>query len=422
LRLIIDVLKVILDELYGLAVEQVSDALHPEAITSRVDDFTAAISSVKIVGQYRVQERKGEQIERATGATAELKIYQGDSGISGGAMSSASNSSIRESQTEIVGESRIHIEFGRIQVSLRSLLAVLGNPKIWVLIDEWSEIPIELQPYLADLLRRTLLPIDNFVVKIAAIEHRTRFSIPKADREYLGLELGADISADLNLDDFLVFENDQNKSVSFFRNLLFRHYQATAAGAEIANSRELVRAVFTQSPVFEEFVRAVEGVPRDALNLATKTATRSFGKPVAMNDVRIAARDWYQNDKASIILADEKLGNILRFIVDTVIGERRARAFLFPSHVRNVYIESLFDARLLHILKKNISSHDEPGERFDVFKIDYGCYVDLINTQKAPQGLFEVNEQAFVEVPVDDYRSIRRAILRPEDLQRALDG
>ena len=75
-----------------------------------------------------------------------------------------------------------------------------------------------------------------------------------------------------------------------------------------------------------------------------------------------------------------------------------------------------FDARLLHIRKKNISSKDEPGVRYDAYKIDYGCYVELWNTARMPQGLFETEEEGFVEVPRDDYRSIRGAILRPADL------
>jgi hypothetical protein len=82
---------------------------------------------------------------------------------------------------------------------------------------------------------------------------------------------------------------------------------------------------------------------------------------------------------------------------------------------RNERIEQLFDARLLHILRKNVSSHDQPGIRYDVYKIDYGCYVELANTTKMPQGLFEEDDDmGYVEVPRDDYRSIRRAILRLE--------
>jgi hypothetical protein len=71
------------------------------------------------------------------------------------------------------------------------------------------------------------------------------------------------------------------------------------------------------------------------------------------------------------------------------------------------------------VLKKNISSRDEPGVRYDVYKIDYGCYVDLVNTSQAPRGLFET-EDGFIEVPRDDYRSIRRAILKPEALNGAV--
>ena len=139
-----------------------------------------------------------------------------------------------------------------------------------------------------------------------------------------------------------------------------------------------------------------------------------------MDDVRRGARDWYQQDKATVVRGSTALEKILGHLIDVVIGQRRARAFLFPSNTRNEAIERLFDARVLHLLKKNISSHDEPGQRYDVFKIDYGCYVDLINTAKSPEGLFEADEK-FVEVPADDYRSIRRAILRPEDIPALVD-
>jgi hypothetical protein len=54
--------------------------------------------------------------------------------------------------------------------------------------------------------------------------------------------------------------------------------------------------------------------------------------------------------------------------------------------------------------------------RYDVFKLDYGCYVDLITTVKAPLGLLPAdtengNDATYLDVPPDDYRSIRRAIL-----------
>jgi hypothetical protein len=78
-------------------------------------------------------------------------------------------------------------------------------------------------------------------------------------------------------------------------------------------------------------------------------------------------------------------------------------------------ISALYDQRVLHVLKKSVASYVEAGVRFDVYGLDYGCYVELTTTQRAPEGLFEVEEEDgtvhYVEVPQDDYRSIRRAIL-----------
>ncbi len=84
---------------------------------------------------------------------------------------------------------------------------------------------------------------------------------------------------------------------------------------------------------------------------------------------------------------------------------------MFKRGVANELVDSLFDARVLHLLKRNVSAHDQPGERYDVYKIDYGCYVDLLATTKAPQGLIATDDGGFIDVPPDDYRAIRRAIL-----------
>jgi hypothetical protein len=144
---------------------------------------------------------------------------------------------------------------------------------------------------------------------------------------------------------------------------------------------------------------------------------RSYGRLISVDDVRKAAREWYQQDKMSVTKSNPALAGVLSYVIDEVIGQRKTRAFLFPSNTNDVRIDQLYDARLLHLLKKSISSNVEPGKRYDVFKIDYGCYVDLINTSRAPGGLFQGDGDMFInEVPPDDYRSIRRAILRPEDI------
>ncbi|WP_454737191.1 hypothetical protein [Cupriavidus necator] len=60
----------------------------------------------------------------------------------------------------------------------------------------------------------------------------------------------------------------------------------------------------------------------------------------------------------------------------------------------------------------------EPSKRYQVYGIDYGCYVDLINTAKAPQGLLDLGtaEPEIADVvPKTDFRSIRPCILNLPD-------
>ena len=52
----------------------------------------------------------------------------------------------------------IHMDFSSAQSTLAGFISVLGINRLWLLFDEWSEVPIDLQPYLVDLVRRTILP------------------------------------------------------------------------------------------------------------------------------------------------------------------------------------------------------------------------------------------------------------------------
>lgn len=136
-----------------------------------------------------------------------------------------------------------------------------------------------------------------------------------------------------------------------------------------------------------------------------------------MGSLRKASKTWYEQDKEKAVSANIKALSLLHWIIDNVIAHRRARAFLLKSAVNSPLIDNLFDSRVLHLLKKNISAHDQPGVRYNVFKIDYGCYVDLLSTDRSPLGLIVADDGSAVEVPPDDYRAIRRAILDLEEFE-----
>jgi len=61
-----------------------------------------------------------------------------------------------------------------------------------------------------------------------------------------------------------------------------------------------------------------------------------------------------------------------------------------------------------------MSSAHRAGERFIVYKLDYGCYADLVNTNKSTTGMLLAgvdDVQVDFDVPDDDGRSYRRAVL-----------
>jgi len=396
-----------------------------------LDALAEAITQVRVHGEVE-KEATSTSSDKAVEKSG-LNLGVKPAGIVAGVSSSSHREEIsaKALSEKRRGKESLYVNFGSTGAAFRRVAALLRGRHLWVLLDEWSSVPVVLQPYLADLLRRSVFPITGITVKLAAIEQRSEFQIRSDQGDYLGLEVGADASADISLDDFMVFENDEDRAKSFFRNLIARHALAVASGTELeagipSDAAELVRVAFTEKRAFEEFVRAAEGVPRDAINILALAAQRALAEPISVQHVRVAAKNWFQRDKDKSISSNAKARDLLHWINDTVIGQRRARAFLLRSDAGDELIDALYDARVLHVLKRSVSTHDQPGVRYAVYKIDYGCYVDLIATARAPQGLLpfdaEDGKAGFVDVPPDDYRSIRRAILSLETFYRRTGG
>jgi hypothetical protein len=108
----------------------------------------------------------------------------------------------------------------------------------------------------------------------------------------------------------------------------------------------------------------------------------SYGRPISVTDVGKAAREWYQQDKMSVTKSAPELAEILSFIIDEVINRRKTRAFIFPSGINDPRIDQLYDARLLHLLKKSISSNTGPGKRYDVYRSTMDATLISLRLQK----------------------------------------
>lgn len=317
------------------------------------------------------------------------------------------------------------IVFPAVSSRLKSILTLCGT-QVFVLVDEWSSLPTDVQPYLAEFFKRAFLPLPEVTVKIASLEHRSAFRVSTGDG-FLGFELGADISAGIDIDDYYVFDRNPDRITEAFGDMLIRHIRNELPPGYldgqlgIRDAQELGSKLFTERAVFEELVRASEGVARDLINIfstAYFSAHRKGREKIERVAVLEGARQWFEQDKDSNL--DDHLRSVLRKITDEVIGKRRARSFLLPRELGDhPVVQKLFDLRVLHLVQRGYADKDKPGVRYNIYALDYGTYVDLMNTSKRPDmdfALSETNPGEDFIVPFDDKRSIRRIILTKDIL------
>ena len=408
-RLLLDVLQTTYDELVEQAFALDGNAPEGEdLLLSRLDAFGDSLGKVEIVGE--AEQRESASADSLRGSEIGLETPPL------GAFARVHEGQRLAAERELVmrGVARHRVHFGSVGSSLRKLVPVLPGKRLWLIMDEWSHVPMHLQPLLADLIRHCLLPVPGVTVKFAAIETRTAFKLDQGDGQYLGIELGADVTADIDLDEFMVFSSGGDSATDFFAQLFYRHVQAAAQNdsLELNSPDDFVKAAFAGQGAFQDLVRAAEGVPRDGINVLSKAAMQAAESHITLRNVRDAARNWYLTDKQAFLRTRPAERDFLHWIIDHVIGKRGIRGFLLRQGAESHLIDRLYDARLIHLIKRSIGAKDQAGVRFDAYAVDFGCYVDLLATRGAgPRGLLQAEEGDEPAVPDDDLELIRGAIL-----------
>lgn len=392
----------LLNRLSELITEPVSTYL-PQAQTVReaVKDHDASALSLNLGGQL------------ALAATLEFQNQQNRE---------------NETTTSFAVRSEDKVIFPALSSSLKTILQGCGS-QMYLLVDEWSSLPIDVQPYLAEFFKRGFLPLPEVVVKIASLEYKSAFSLHTDKGSLIGFEVGADISAAIDIDDYYVYDRNPTRITEAFADMLFKHVQTelpegylARKGIEVTNGSEFTRKLFSDQTTFQELVRSSEGVARDLINIfnhAYFSANRKGKEKIDKISVTEAARLWYEQDKLRNL--DPQLLELLQRVIEDVIGQKRARSFLLAREFGNhQLIQKLFDLRVLHVVQRGYADKDKPGVRYDIYTLDYGTYVDLMNTSKKPDAGFidggTCSDEDFI-VPFDDKRSIRRIILDPDILK-----
>lgn len=405
-QLLVDTLEAIHEELLSLAFgREIGDQ---DALILALDALAETATAVKVIGEVEQETKVGDSAESSTGVDLTM--------TPNAKMSAARRkSATTESRLRRTGIERHHVVFGPLSRALKSIANALNPARLWLLLDEWSSVPLDLQPLLADLLRRSVLPNSGITVKIAAIERRSRFSQPSPSGDYVGIEIGADAASAVSLDDFMIFDNVRSCAEEFFGQLFYNHSSTRLSVMMNEPPRDadsFIEATFHRN-AFPELVRAAEGIPRDAINIAALAAQHAHDEPIGLADVRRAARDWYLRDKQTAINANEPARQMLRRLVDEVVGRRHSRTFLLDDLVaRHETINELYDGRLLHVLRRGIANRKNPGMLYDGFAIDYGCYVGQLldgNLRSRPRDRGGWLNSA-KGIPSDEFNLAREAI------------
>jgi hypothetical protein len=282
-------LKDILAAVDNALLEYVTDPSHelPGLALEKLDHLAGAITQTALADVSTSIETEATT-QDTQGANAGVSISASPS-IS---LGTRAETEITEGETVTrKGKELNPIYFQELTGALREVLEAAGIKRLVVLLDEWTAIPFDLQPYLAEFLKRTFFTAPEITVKIASLEYRSNFSEPLEQNNVLGFELGADISSVIELDDYFVYDRNAEQTVNMFAELLFRHIsaEADALGARepdretqlefverraylsdargISGADALVRRLFSSDDAFKELVRAGEGVARDFLNI-----------------------------------------------------------------------------------------------------------------------------------------------------------
>ncbi len=294
--------------------------------------------------------------------------------------------SVKKMTTRKIG-GETYLPFAEITKLIRRLLATVGDASLAILIDEWSSLgDAEVQPLLAQLLRLTAR--GGICLKLACVPGRTRIFLPGAAgerRNPIGLELGDDITADVDLDSVVFVDNDIKQLAAFFMSLLQHH-----VGERVPEVRELALDAFSKyllnermkdPRILAELCHASSAVPRDFINIFRQATImqRSAGsdKMTAAN-VRSAARNIYEGKRSNLATTrPDELSLLDRIYRKVVLGQNSYFFLVEASLVDNPGIVELFTAKLIH---RTSATWFDPASllSYVYYMVDYGTSIELL--------------------------------------------
>jgi hypothetical protein len=406
----VSVFRDLLGQLQSHLLDLATDPNQPERIDA-LESVSALAETVATVSS-RVSSR---EIVAETDSTVRRSSHFGaklSKDPSLAAESSSENANSRKFSEHYTQVFQDTIVFAEISSSLERALATLGITRLYLILDEWSTIPSDVQPVIAEYLKRTMLPSSGVVLKIGSLTYRSNFAAKTADGTRIGLEFGGEVTRNLDLDEHYASEKDATVTLRIFTDLLWRHLVTNIDPSDylqstydISTADALRERIFSDYDCFADLLRAAAGVARDFLSIFTaayfRAAVARTGT-IERQAVQHAALMSFQSEK--LLNLDSEQESDLNNIVAALREFNGGCFFLLDSKLLiEPAVQSLFDMRVIHVSQRYYTGQKKSDHSSTLYTLDYGASLMYGLAEQSPEHWDVLNNlvlrQAAVALP-----------------------
>lgn len=280
-----------------------------------------------------------------------------------------------EAEHKTSGTSYNKIVFPNIFRCIKRLSEITGKDFV-ILIDEWSNVPIDIQPHFAEFLRHCFIPNPHTTIKIAVVRGRAQYCIRDKGIIY-GLEIGPDINVAMDLDDLYMCDRNPAKVYSNLYKILWKHLRASGVIGNMSDA-DFRATLFQDLESSVLLVRASEGNPRDFITIMDHCIIDMDGLGdssgwINSETVYNAANEWYRIEKEHALTQKQK--KFLSELTTYVVSKNHTRGFIIEETLlEHPAIKSLIDTRVLHVAQTGRRFSVIDKEDMAILVLDFGTY------------------------------------------------
>ncbi|HXS59682.1 MAG TPA: hypothetical protein VN703_02600 [Candidatus Sulfopaludibacter sp.] len=318
----------------------------------------------------------------------------------------------KEKKIQIIMEGLRRLNYNKISEHLHKIIDTLDLSYIAILIDEWSRLKISHQPYLAQMLRSTIIGGKKIFLKLACIPFHTQLSFYDINGQPFGYPIGQEIFVDADLDHIYNSHIDLFGLTVFLELVLQKHLGYTIKTIMDSSYEQIhnyfCKSLFENETVIIEAVHASAGIPRDFLRIIIKAYQSSNGRlPIRINNVRIGAREFFQREKNDEFLNNEnETARFFENVFNRVCMPNEDSRFLVSSNnSNNPIVRELWRNRMIHLIAEKVPGFsNEEYKTYDIYAMDLGKFIGLT--------IFERGQRLFDRIRISTGFALK--IIQPE--------